>query len=173
MDQKLRVGRLLRGQRDEDFLTLSADPGRQFVFLFDYKKLLTIKNQLQVSWLDVLGYPQEFKDQLVQAGYQFKLIHFLLPQEALLATWHNLSQVLSQIGYPDLAEQLNLLGYDQLSHRNKDKLQQLTRINQCFQGTGYLYNKEWPQGLSCHEYLCHNKRLKELKSCDFTQESWR
>lgn len=171
MDQKLRVGRLLRGKSEKDFHWLSPDPERQLVFLFDYFILQKIRNQLQVSWLDVLGYPQEFKNQLRQEGYLFKLIHFEIPKTKIcLATWANLLSLLQDLGYLELVAKLTNQGYHQLDPVYKQKLSQVAQINQCYQGNGYLYSKSWPSDLSCREFLFLNQEINQIECYDLSVE---
>lgn len=100
------LGRILRGNTDDDFTMLSDAPLRTVVLLFGDDGFELMRNLSPYEQLRTIGYSREYIHELVTEGHQFRLIAF--PQEeanALPGTWENIVPLMKQV-YPNLAHRV-------------------------------------------------------------------
>ena len=97
-------GRVIRGKKPEDFLTLTDDPNRKIVMLMGPDGLNTILGLSGYKILETIGYETDYIARKVSEGCKFKLIVF--PEGTpKIATWDNTVEVVSE-AYPDIANDL-------------------------------------------------------------------
>ncbi len=96
-------GRILRGNKPEDFLTLTNDPERFVVLLLDEVGLSALPGKSGFDQLIATGYTvQDIETEIVSHRNQFKLVIFPAFEEAVLATWGNILDMVCQ-EYPRVA----------------------------------------------------------------------
>lgn len=99
------VGRIIRGKREQDFETLTDDPTRKIVMLFDESgmhKLIGLSTRDML--LHVAGYDPDYLQHKIDEGNAFRLAVFEA-SGATLATWDGVMQVVAD-AYPDIAGML-------------------------------------------------------------------
>ena len=84
------VGRVLRGQTDEDFANLSPDPNRKLIMFTASEGLQELLGKSFQDILITIGYPLEYIRDLVRNNTKFKLLVASEQDEILPATWDNL-----------------------------------------------------------------------------------
>jgi hypothetical protein len=95
-------GRIIRGETDKDFETLTDDPlNRRVVFPTDESGLETLLGKTGREMLISIGYPPDYIEQLVSKGKKFKLVVFPAGTDAVTATWMNVIKVVEK-AYPDI-----------------------------------------------------------------------
>ncbi|MFC1644857.1 hypothetical protein ACFL08_02430 [Patescibacteria group bacterium] len=100
-------GRIIRGTRPEDFLTLTDDPTRKLVMLMGPDGLEKIIGKSGYESLVEIGYESDYiVRKVADEGNQFKLVVFPEGGEALLATWDNVVKVVSDV-YPGAKDALD------------------------------------------------------------------
>lgn len=92
-------GRILRGSKPEDFLTLSDDPKREVVMVMGSDGLQTLLGKSGYEMLVAIGYERAFIAAKIQQGQSFKLIVFE-DRGVLPATWDNVARVVMML-YPE------------------------------------------------------------------------
>ena len=97
------AGRLIRGKKPEDFLTLSDDPTRKIVMLVDETGLASMLGKSGYDMLITIGYEPDYIRHKIDQGNQFKLVVFPTGGAAQLATWDNMIDMVAQV-YPDIAD---------------------------------------------------------------------
>ena len=99
-------GRIIRGTRPKDFMTLTDDPNRKLVMLMGPDGLEQIMSQTGYEALVTIGYePNYIVRKVVDEGNQFKLVVFAEGGEAKLATWENVAEIVGSV-YPLVASSL-------------------------------------------------------------------
>lgn len=99
-------GRIIRGTKPEDFLTLTDDPDRKLVMLMGPDGLEKIVGKTDYEALVEIGYePNYIVRKVVDEGNQFKLVVFAEGGEAQLATWNNVAAIVAA-AYPEAAQYL-------------------------------------------------------------------
>jgi hypothetical protein len=93
-------GRVIRGKKPEDFLTLSDDPDRKLVMLMGSDGLKKLLGKTGYEILIDIGYESDYIVRKVNEGNQFKLFVTEEGTDALLATWNNVVEIVGDI-YPD------------------------------------------------------------------------
>lgn len=93
-------GRVIRGKKPDDFLTLTDDPSRRIVMLIDPDGLSELPGLSGYDVLITLGYEPDYLKHKVDEGNQFKLVVFGDGGAAKLATWDNLIDMV-KIQYPE------------------------------------------------------------------------
>jgi len=91
------VGRVLRGNTDEDFINLSPDVNRKLIMFTDSQGL---KELIGLSTYDILlkiGYDKPYINELIKKGTQFKLIIAKEGEQILSATWDNLLNLIKSV----------------------------------------------------------------------------
>ena len=97
-------GRVIRGKKPEDFLTLTDDPKRKLVMLMGPDGLRKILGLSGYKVLETIGYETDYIARKINEGCKFKLIVF--PEGTpKIATWDNTIEVVSSV-YPDIAADL-------------------------------------------------------------------
>ena len=99
-------GRIIRGQDPNDFLTLTDDPDRKIVMLMGPDGLSQIQGKTGYEALNIIGYEPDYIVRKVQEGNQFKLVTFPEGQDAILATWDNVAEIVKQV-YPDVYSKIS------------------------------------------------------------------
>ena len=99
-------GRIIRGKKPADFLTLTDDPDRKLVLLMGPDGLEKLLGKSGYDMLVEIGYETAYIDRKVAEGNQFKLIVFPEGGPAKLATWVNVIDVVCDV-YPSIAAKLN------------------------------------------------------------------
>ncbi len=110
-------GRIIRGTKPEDFVTLTENPTRKLVMLMGPDGLEKIMGKTDYEALVDIGYePNYIVRKVVDEGNQFKLVVFVEGSGAKLATWDNVAAVVADV-YPDIATKLyqNLEALKQMS----------------------------------------------------------
>lgn len=93
-------GRIIRGTKPSDFITLTDDPNRKLVMLMGPDGLEQIMSQTGYEALVTIGYePNYIVRKVVDEGNQFKLVVFAEGGEAKLATWENVVEIVGSV-YP-------------------------------------------------------------------------
>jgi nicotinamidase-related amidase len=96
-------GRIIRGRKPEDFLTLTDDPNRKIVMLVGPDGLETLLGRTGYEMLVTIGYTADhIKRKVVDEGNSFKLAVFAESDKARPATWDAVADFASEV-YPDLA----------------------------------------------------------------------
>ena len=116
-------GRIIRGTKPEDFVTLTDDPTRKLVMLMGPDGLEKIMSKSGYGALVDIGYePNYIVRKVVDEGNQFKLVVFAEGGEAKLATWDNVVDVVAGV-YPEIADKLyrNLNSFKQMSFDEIEK----------------------------------------------------
>lgn len=99
-------GRIIRGKKPEDFLTLTDDPLRELVLLMGPDGLASLCGKSGYEMLVEIGYQPDYIVRKVRdEGCRFKLIVFPEGGPAKLATWDNVIDVVADV-YPDVARKL-------------------------------------------------------------------
>lgn len=98
-------GRIIRGKKPEDFLTLTDDPTRKLVMLMGPDGLEKLLGKSGYEMLLAIGYEPEYLEHKVAEGNRFKLVIFPEGGAAKLATWDNVVEIVSGV-YPDVAMKL-------------------------------------------------------------------
>ena len=93
-------GRVIRGVKPDDFLTLTDDPSRRIVMLIDPDGLSALPGLSGYDVLITLGYEPDYLEHKVKEGNKFKLVVFGDGGEAKLATWDNLIDMV-KLQYPE------------------------------------------------------------------------
>ncbi len=119
-----RWGRILRGSRPEDFVTLSDNPERKIVFFIPDSELRKLEKVSDYEKLKLIGWTDNEIDEYVSEGKQFKLITFLENSDVgMPATWKNLLKLIGQ-AYPNQV-------------LTKSFFANTLNLNSQFTGTGY------------------------------------
>jgi hypothetical protein len=177
------AGRVLRGRRDEDFLTLSDDPQRRIVFLLDAGAMENMVGLSGGGILRRIGYDGAFIAQLLARNTRFKLA--LLPLITMrLATWDNLLDLVVE-AYPDWREKiagsretLKRLDYDRViasggtATEVRQFLHDRLNVNRLFAGDGFTRHENEHEnerslpgpGSRYAEYAALNRPLKEFSA---------
>jgi hypothetical protein len=100
------VGRVLRGKKPEDFITLTDEPENRKIILLmagDGLELLLGKagNEILLS----IGYEQEYIKYKVESGNKFKVVVFEEGGPIKPAIWDNVAEIVSEI-YPEYKERI-------------------------------------------------------------------
>ena len=95
-------GRIIRGQKSEDFKTLTDDPNRKLVMLMGPDGLESLLGKTGYDMLVEIGYEPDYIVRKVEEGNQFKLVVFAEGGAAQLATWDNVALVAGDV-YPEVA----------------------------------------------------------------------
>lgn len=106
------VGRILRGKKSEDFLTLTDEPQtRKIVMLMAEDGLRSLLGKSGTEILLSIGYEKEYIQYKIKSGNSFKLIVFEKKEDVKLATWDSVAEIVSEI-YPQFRERIyrNLIG---------------------------------------------------------------
>ncbi len=93
-------GRLIRGKKPEDFLTLTDDADRKIVMLIGPDGLQKMPGKNGWDMLMEIGYEPDYAKHKIEEGCQFKLVVFPEGGPAKLATWDNVLDEVVRI-YPD------------------------------------------------------------------------
>jgi nicotinamidase-related amidase len=99
------TGRIIRGRKPEDFLTLTDDPTRQIVMLFGPDGLQKLAGKNGYDMLVTIGYEPDYIEHKVSQGNQFKMAIFPGSGGPKLATWDNVLEMAAGI-YPRVAQRL-------------------------------------------------------------------
>ncbi len=167
------IGRVLRGTRQADFLTLSDNPQRRVVFMLDAPALYDL---LGLSGRDILrriGYQEDFIARLLEQGTQFKLV--LLPaMDVQPATWDNLLDCVAQ-AYPTWQERIEqardtlknctfeqVMLQSSVAAQVRAFLKDTLNVNRFFAGDGYTRHAKDPSMPAYAEYVTLNRRLSEF-----------
>lgn len=106
-DMSNLVGRILRGKKPEDFLTLTDEPEtRKIVMLMAEDGLKSLLGKKGTEILLSIGYEKEYIQYKIKSGNSFKLIVFERKEDIKEATWDNVAQLVSEI-YPEFKERIN------------------------------------------------------------------
>lgn len=111
-DMSNLVGRILRGKKSEDFLTLTDEPQtRKIVMLMAEDGLRSLLGKSGTEILLSIGYEKEYIQYKIKSGNSFKLIVFEKKEDVKLATWDSVAEIVSEI-YPQFRERIyrNLIG---------------------------------------------------------------
>ncbi len=100
-------GRIIRGKRPADFLTLTDDPNRKLVMLMGPDGLEKLLGKTGYEMLVEIGYEPNYLEAKVKDGNQFKLVVFPEGGAAKLATWDNVAEVVADV-YPETAVSFSL-----------------------------------------------------------------
>ena len=119
-----RWGRILRGSRPEDFVTLSDNPERKIVFFIPDSELIKLEKVSGYEKLKLIGWTDSEIRKYLSEGKDFKLITFPADKDlGKPATWKNLLKLIAQV-YPD-------------QPLTKAFFTNTLNINSQFTGTGY------------------------------------
>lgn len=100
-------GRLIRGNKPEDFLTLTNDKDRFVVLLIDSKTLSRLSGLTGYAMLKTVGYTDtDIATEVVTNGNHFKLVLFPEGGDAVDATWDNMLDLVAR-QYPRVASLIN------------------------------------------------------------------
>lgn len=116
-------GRIVRGNCDQDFLSLSEDPRRKVVFLLDSQGLSELPGMSGYQMLIHVGHtPAEIHRRVVEQGKSFKLVLFPDSHAVRLANWDGVLEAVIE-AYPEHAASMQ---------RHRDALERfsLTEIEQ-------------------------------------------
>ncbi|HEX8681192.1 MAG TPA: hypothetical protein VF707_02690 [Ardenticatenaceae bacterium] len=166
-------GRVLRGTREEDFLTLTDSPERKVIFLMDSTGLSDLVGQDGRGILQCIGYEEHFIDQLLQKGTIFRLV--VLPETSvMLATWDNTLNAVQQ-AYPDWIAKieqarpaLRTHTYEEIMARGgvaaevRRFLEETINLNRLYTGDGFTRCEDPGTQPSCAEYICLNRPLADF-----------
>lgn len=122
-------GRLIRGKKPEDFLTLTDDPTRRVVMPMDETGMQSLLGLSGYNMLLTVGYEADYIcRKVVDEGNQFRLVVFPAGQDALLGTWDNVVEVVKAAysDMPAIGERLerHLPELRQMNHQNFPAFQQ-------------------------------------------------
>ena len=84
------VGRVLRGSNDIDFLKLSPDENRKLIMFMDSTGLQQLLGKDTRTILQIIGYPEDYMEQLFTNKTQFKLVVATKGDNIVSGTWDNL-----------------------------------------------------------------------------------
>lgn len=99
-------GRIIRGKKPIDFLTLTDDPHRKLVMLMGPDGLQKLLGKSGYDMLIEIGYEKNYIVRKVKdENCQFKLVVFGDNGPAKLATWDNTLEIVSGV-YPEIAAKL-------------------------------------------------------------------
>ena len=120
-DSGLR-GRILRGKKPEDFENLGL-PGRELVFTMGPDGLAQLPGRPAAKALGAIGLGADYVRGRVAQGYVFKLAVFEGKDDAPLATWDNMLDMVASC-HPQMApdiqanrQRLKEIPYEILTHR--------------------------------------------------------
>lgn len=99
------LGRVIRGKKSEDFLTLSDDPDRKLIMLTDPEGLSALPGLTGFQILLRIGWDFDYAVKKVNDGYKMKLAVFREGGKARLATWENTIELVG-LAYPKIAGRL-------------------------------------------------------------------
>lgn len=163
-------GRVLRGVRDEDFLTLSDDLARRVVFMLDAQALGDLLGRDGADVLAQIGYAPGEVRALVGRGVRFRLV--LVPQvEMVRATWDALLDLVAA-EYPEWGDRiraaqatLKARPYAQVMAGGGEAaevrafLERALHVSPLFAGDGFTRR----DGRAVYaEYACRNRPLTEF-----------
>ena len=99
-------GRIIRGVKESDFLTLTDDPNRKLVMLMGADGLESILGKNGYESLVEIGYEKDYIRHKVEVeNNKFKVIVFKEGRDAKLANWDNVIEIVSRV-YPSIAKML-------------------------------------------------------------------
>ena len=126
-------GRIIRGKKPEDFKTLTDDPTRLVVMPMDETGLETLLGKSGYEMLVAIGYEEDYIRHKVEDGNDFKLVIFPAGEDAKLATWGNVIEVVAEAysDYPEVGQMLNAQGHSlkDLDHRNFDDFEEHVNLD--------------------------------------------
>ncbi len=98
-------GRILHGKSLKDFQSLTNDPNRKLVMLVGPDGLQKLIGKTGYDVLVEIGYTQEYLHGIAANGERFNLVVFPFDEQARLATWDNVIDLVAQT-YPAAAAML-------------------------------------------------------------------
>lgn len=101
-------GRLIRGKKPEDFVTLSDDPDRKLIMLMGADGLETLLHcSCGHAMLEAIGYETTYIRRKVLEGNQFKLVVCnATASPARLATWKGVAAAVAEAYPPEIAQKV-------------------------------------------------------------------
>lgn len=105
------AGRIIRGTKSTDFLTLTDDPDRKLVMLMGPDGLAKLLGRSGYDQLVQIGYEPNYIVRKVNEGNQFKLVVFEEGGSIRLATWDNVIEAVSEV-YPTIERDLYAQRHD-------------------------------------------------------------
>ena len=150
-------GRVLRGTKPEDFLTLSDHKERILVFVLNESGLMDIMGNKTYEILLKLGYKSEYIHSLLEKNTKFKLIIFPKCSKEILATWDNiLDKVL--FSYPNTHK---------LVHKYREDLQ-FVPFSEIQSQAGFSFREVDLNGLNDSRYITYSRlNLDKASLIDF------
>lgn len=135
-------GRILRGKKPNDFLSLSDDSNRDLVMLLGPDGLQALPGSPGYDMLLGIGYTRDFIRTKVLEGTMFKLVVFPESMTARLATWDNVSAVVSHV-YPSVASKIQA---------QIPSLKELS-ITEIEEVAGYVFSDVFNNGITDPRYM--------------------
>lgn len=99
------VGRIIRGQKPEDFEKLSEDRTRFLVLLTNPMGLACMVGKKAFDLLLMVGWDYSYAVEKINSGYQMKLVVCREGGKTRLATWENMLDLVGMV-YPDVNQKL-------------------------------------------------------------------
>lgn len=99
------VGRIIRGQKPEDFVSLSEDPTRLLILLTDPMGLASMVGRSAFDLLLAVGWDYPYAVDKINNGYAMKLVVCKEGGKARLATWESMLDLTGMV-YPDVDQKL-------------------------------------------------------------------
>lgn len=156
-------GRIIRGTKSEDFLTLTDDLTRKLVMLMGPDGLEKITGLSGYDSLIEIGYEADYiVRKVVDEGNQFKLVVFPEGGEALLASWDNVVKVVSNV-YPEAKNAL-LLYLDDFKRIYGNYSDQRDAFFEIVKSAGFDFSEVDKNGPSDHRYMTYDRFLKSDQS---------
>lgn len=146
-------GRVIRGKKPEDFLSLTDDPTRRIVMLIDPEGLSVLPGLSGYDVLLTLGYEPDYLKHKVDEGNKFKLVVFGDGGLAKLATWDNLIDMV-KMQYPEESDTFEI-------HRETLKI---TSFNDIQKIAGFSFLDVEKAGNSDRRYMTYDRFRESDKS---------
>ena len=136
-------GRIIRGVKDNDFLTLTDDPNRKLVMLMGPDGLESILGKNGYESLVAIGYESDYiRHKIEVENNKFKLVVFSSGKTANIATWDNVIDIVSSV-YPSVAAKL---------YSQKDALKQIS-FSEIEKTAGFKFNEVDKNGTSDNRFM--------------------
>ena len=140
-------GRVIRGTKPADFLTLTDDPKRKLVLLMGPDGLQLLLGKSGLEALQVIGYePEYIRRKVLVEHNDFKLVVFKEGRDAVLATWDNVIMVVSRV-YPEVTVMLK---------RNRDALKTQS-FDQIERTAGYDFGEVDKNGVNDPRFITYER----------------
>lgn len=144
-----RWGRILRGSKPDDFVSLSDNPDRKIVFFIPDSELKKLMRVSDYEKLKLVGWTDSEIKNYISKGKMFKLIIFPANKDiGKPATWKNLSALITKV-YPN-------------QPITKSFLTDTLNINSQFTGIGYTKNENGLCGI--REIVGLNRKVCDIQN---------